>query len=193
MKLEDLRLFGDRCIVQFINDGFDWKTGTVVAVGPDSLVEVGDEIMFAAYYTDFWVEEENGPGSKHAVLDQVQVVATIGAKPAVELPELEPLPPPTDAERERFNDAAEKAMADQRAKLGLPEEKCNQGVPGCSGDGSRSKPHSGAHHLALNATAINPAVRDIHSPKALNQGRMTDLFSIERGDRRGPGRNGSGD
>jgi len=126
MKIEDLRLFGDRCIVRITSDGFDSKTGVVVKVGPDSLVEVGDEIMFVAYYTDFWVEEENGPGSKHAVLDQVQVVATIGAKPAVELPELEPLPPPTDAEQEMFRGAADRAMAAQREKLGLPEETAAQ-------------------------------------------------------------------
>lgn len=127
MKLEDLRLFGDRCIVRITSDGFDSKTGVVVKVGPDSPLEPGDEILFSAYYMDFWVEEENGPRSKHAVLDQIQVVATVGAKPAVELPELEPLPPPTDAERERFNDAAEKAMADQRAKLGLirPDRESN--------------------------------------------------------------------
>lgn len=88
-------------------------------MGPDSLVEVGDEIMFSVYQMDLWVDEEDGPRSKHAVLDQAQVVATVGAKPPVDLPELEPIPPPTEAEQERFRAAADKAMAEQREKLGL--------------------------------------------------------------------------
>lgn len=121
MKLSDLRLFGDRCIARFTSEGFDSSFGTVVAVGPDSLVEVGDEIMFSAYYMAFGADDENGY-AKHAVLDQAQVVATVGAKPAVDLPELEPLPPPTDAEQEMFQGAADRAMAEQREKLGLLPE-----------------------------------------------------------------------
>lgn len=127
MKLSDLRLFGDRCIVRFTSEGFGCHLGVVVAVGPDSLVEVGDEILFSLYHMDFWVDEEDSPRSKHAVLDQVQVVATVGGKPAVDLPELQPLPPPTEAEQERFKAAAEKAMAEQRSKLGLirPDRESN--------------------------------------------------------------------
>lgn len=118
MKLTDLRLFGDRCIVRFTSEGFVCHLGVVVAVGPDSLVEVGDEIMFSLYHMDFWVDEI-GSRSKHAVLDQAQVVATVGAKPAVDLPELEAISSPTEAEMEQFRAASDKAMAEQREKLGL--------------------------------------------------------------------------
>lgn len=135
MKLEDLRLFGDRCVVvtsdRVAGYGMsaEFVSAEVILVGPDSPLEIGDVVLISGSgYTGGIVldgvpmrDGREGRMSVH-IVEQRSVMATVGAKPEVELPELEPLPPPTDAEQEMFRGAADRAMAAQREKLGLPSQ-----------------------------------------------------------------------
>ena len=118
MKLSDLRLFGDRCLVRFTFKAFGYHRGEVLAVGPDSPLEVGDTVLFALFETEVVLD---GISEEIAIMRQEHAIATVGSKPVSDLPEIEPLPPPTDAEQEAFQGAADKAMAAQREKLGLVE------------------------------------------------------------------------